>query len=147
MFLLNVPIVVLLIAGGPARAWRTGPWPGPGRARSSTPAVLALVLPLVLGQSEHWPAWGWACLAASTAGFAAFAVERRLAAAGGSPLIPGRVLRLPGVAMGIAALFAVLAVFGGFFRWPCTCRVGWVSRRCGPGSPSLPPGLRSPWSA
>jgi len=42
-------------------------------------------------------------------------VERRVAAAGGSPLIPGRVLRLPGVAMGIAALFAVLAVFGGFF--------------------------------
>jgi hypothetical protein len=30
-----------------------------------TPAVLALVLPLVLGQSEHWPAWGWACLAGS----------------------------------------------------------------------------------
>jgi hypothetical protein len=81
-----------------------------------TPAVLALVLPLVLGQSEHWPAWGWACLAASVLGFAAFAVvERRLGAAGGSPLIPGRVLRLPGVAMGIAALFAVLAVFGGFF--------------------------------
>ena len=81
-----------------------------------TPAVLALVLPLVLGQSEHWPAWGWACLAASALGFAAFVlVERRLAAAGGSPLIPGRVLRLPGVAMGIAALFAVLAVFGGFF--------------------------------
>src|SRR5262249_57988164 len=61
-------------------------------------------------------AWGWACLAASGLGFAAFAmVERRLAAAGGSPLTPGRVLRLPGVAMGIAALFAVLAVFGGFF--------------------------------
>jgi len=49
-------------------------------------------------------------------GFAVFAVvERRVAAAGGSPLIPGRVLRLPGVAMGIAGLFAVLAVFGGFF--------------------------------
>ncbi len=81
-----------------------------------TPSVLALVLPLVLGQSEHWPAWGWVCLAASVVGFAAFAVvERRVAAAGGSPLVPGRVLRLPGVAMGIAALFAILAVFGGFF--------------------------------
>ena len=63
-----------------------------------------------------WPAWGWACLAASGLGFAAFAVvERRMAARGGSPLIPGRVLRLPGVATGITALFAVLAVFGGFF--------------------------------
>ena len=120
VFLLNVPIgVVLLIAGGrllPRGRGEPGRGLDPAGLVLLTPAVLALVLPLVLGQSEHWPAWGWACLAASTAGFAAFAVvERRLGAAGGSPLIPGRVLRLPGVAMGIAALFAVLAVFGGFF--------------------------------
>jgi hypothetical protein len=81
-----------------------------------TPAVLALVLPLVLGQSEHWPAWGWACLAGSGVLFAAFAlVERGVAARGGAPLIPGRLLRLPGTAAGIAALFCVMAVFGGFF--------------------------------
>jgi MFS family permease len=120
VFLLNVPIgVALLIAGGrllpPGRGER-GRGLDPAGLAILTPAVLALVLPLVLGQSERWPAWGWACLAASGLGFAAFAaVERRLAAAGGSPLIPGRVLRLPGVAMGIAALFVVLAVFGGFF--------------------------------
>ena len=42
-------------------------------------------------------------------------VERRLAARGGSPLIPGRVLRLPGVRLGIAGLFVTMAVFGGFF--------------------------------
>src|SRR5215831_1761443 len=120
VFLLNVPIgIVLLIAGSRLLPHGRGE---PGRRLDVaglailTPAVLALVLPLVLGQSEHWPAWGWACLAASGLGFAAFAVvERRVAAAGGSPLIPGRVLQLPGVAMGIAALFAVLAVFGGFF--------------------------------
>src|SRR5215475_927825 len=120
VFLLNVPVgVVLLIAGGrllPGGRGEPGRGLDPAGLAILTPAVLALVLPLVLGQSEHWPAWGWACLAASGLGFAAFAmVERRLAAAGGSPLIPGRVLRLPGVAMGIAALFAVLAVFGGFF--------------------------------
>src|SRR5215471_7496727 len=81
-----------------------------------TPAVLALILPLVLGQSEHWPAWGWACLAGSAVLFAAFAVvERRVAARGGAPLIHGRLLRLPGTAPGIAALFCVMAVFGGFF--------------------------------
>src|SRR6266480_109527 len=56
-----------------------------------TPAVLALVLPLVLGQSEHWPTWGWACLAGSGVVFALFVVvERRVAARGGAPLIPGR---------------------------------------------------------
>ena len=120
VFLLNVPIgAVLLIAGSrllPRGRGEPGRGLDPAGLALLTPAVLALVLPLVLGQSEHWPAWGWACLAASVLGFAAFAVvERRLGAAGGSPLIPGRVLRLPGVAMGIAALFAVLAVFGGFF--------------------------------
>ena len=36
-------------------------------------------------------------------------------ARGGSPLIPGRVLSLPGVTMGVAALFVTMAVFGGFF--------------------------------
>jgi MFS family permease len=120
VFLLNVPVgAVLLIAGSrllPRGRGEQGRGLDPAGLAILTPAVLALVLPLVLGQSEHWPAWGWGCLAASGLGFAAFAVvERRLAAAGGSPLIPGRVLRLPGVAMGIAALFAVLAVFGGFF--------------------------------
>ena len=120
VFLLNIPIgAVLLIAGSrllPRGRGEPGRGLDPAGLAILTPAVLALVLPLVLGPSEHWPAWGWACLAASVLGFAAFAVvEGRLAAAGGSPLIPGRVLRLPGVAMGIAALFAVLAVFGGFF--------------------------------
>jgi MFS family permease len=120
VFLLNVPIgAVLLVAGSRLLPPGRGE---PGRKLDLaglvllTPSVLALVLPLVLGQSEHWPAWGWACLAASGLGFAAFTVvERRVAVAGGSPLIPGRVLRLPGAAMGIAGLFAILAVFGGFF--------------------------------
>jgi MFS family permease len=120
VFLLNVPIgAALLIAGSrllPRGRGEPGRGLDPAGLAILTPAVLALIIPLVLGQSEHWPAWGWACLAAGGLGLAAFAVvERRVAAAGGSPLIPGRVLRLPGVATGIAALFAVLAVFGGFF--------------------------------
>jgi len=120
VFLLNVPIGAALLVAGSRVLPRGRGEQGRGLDLAGlailTPSVLALVLPLVLGQSEHWPAWGWACLAASGLGFAAFAVvERRVAAKGGSPLIPGRVLRLPGVAAGIAALFAVLAVFGGFF--------------------------------
>jgi MFS family permease len=120
VFLLNVPIgAVLLIAGSrllPRGRGEPGRGLDPVGLAILTPAVLALILPLVIGQSEHWPVWGWICLAASAAGFAVFTLtERRVAAGGGSPLIPGRVLRLPGVALGIAALFTVLAVFGGFF--------------------------------
>src|SRR6185436_9097933 len=61
-----------------------------------TPAVLAFVLPLVLGQPEHWPLWGWILMAASIPLVGTFVLaERRVAATGGTPLIPGRVLRVP----------------------------------------------------
>src|SRR5258708_19644115 len=42
-------------------------------------------------------------------------VERRAAGAGRSPIVPGRVMRLPGVGAAIAALFVTMAVFGGYF--------------------------------
>src|SRR5499427_5893140 len=120
VFLLNVPIGVILflaglrfLPGGQGRPGRTLDLAG---VATLTPAVLALILPLVLGQSEHWPVWGWACLAGSAVLFGAFVVvERHVAARGGAPLIPERLLRLPGTAPGVAALFCVMAVFGGFF--------------------------------
>jgi MFS family permease len=120
VFLLNVPIGAALLAAGarllPHGARDADRGLDPAGLSLLTPAVLALVLPLVLGQPEHWPAWGWACLAGSGLLFALFSlVERRVAARGGAPLIPGRLLRLPGVTLGIAALFATMAVFGGFF--------------------------------
>ncbi len=120
VFLVNVPIGIALMLAG----WRMLP---AGRGEASrgldlpglvllTPAVLAVVIPLVLGQPEHWPAWGWLCLAGSAPLFAGFAVaERRLAARGGSPLVHARMLRLPGMRSGIAALFAIMTVFGGMF--------------------------------
>jgi len=120
VFLLNVPIGVILFLAGlralPATQGEPGRTLDLAGLATLTPAVLALILPLVLGQSEHWPAWGWACLVGSAVLFAAFAVvERHVAARGGAPLIPGRLLRLPGTTAGIAALFCVMAVFGGFF--------------------------------
>jgi hypothetical protein len=123
VFLVNVPVGVILLAVG-ARALPPGRGePGrtldlPGLALL-TPAVLALVLPLVLGQPEHWPAWGWIAMAASVPLTVAFAaVERRAARPGGTPrtpLIPGQVLRVPGIPVAIAALFTVMTVFSGFF--------------------------------
>jgi MFS family permease len=120
VFLVNVPIgIVLLVAGA---RWLPAGRGDAGRGLDVpgllllTPAVLALVIPLVLGQPEHWPAWGWVCLAGSVVLIGGFAAaERRLEARGGSPLVPGRVLSLPGVRTGIVALFTVMTVFGGMF--------------------------------
>ncbi len=120
VFLVNVPIGVALLAVGARALPRGRGRPGrtldlPGLALL-TPAVLAFVLPLVLGQPEHWRRWGWLLMAASIPLVAAFtAAERRVAGAGGTPLIPGRVLRVPGVPVAIAGLFTVMTVFSGFF--------------------------------
>src|SRR5262249_16189604 len=86
-FLLNVPIGAILFLAG-LRTLPNGRGE-PGRTldlaglATLTPAVLALVLPLVLGQSEHWPTWGWACLAGSAGLFGPFAVVERRGARGG----------------------------------------------------------------
>jgi MFS family permease len=124
LFLVNVPIGVALLAAGLRWLPRTdggrGSGSGPGRldlagVATLGPTVLAFVLPMVLGQEEHWPTWAWACLAASAAGIGVFsAVERSVARRGGHPIVSGQVLRLPGLASSIAALFVVMAVFSGF---------------------------------
>ncbi len=129
LFLVNVPIGLTLLAAGmrwlpgvssedrPRGQDQGGPAGRldlPGVATLG-PAVLAFVLPLVLGQQEHWPAWGWGSLAASAAGIGVFAaVERRVSRRGGHPIAGGQVLRLPGLASSIAALFLVMASFSGF---------------------------------
>jgi hypothetical protein len=120
VFLVNVPIGVVLLGAG-ARALPHGKGePGrtldlPGLALL-TPAVLAFVLPLVLGQPEHWPVWGWGLMAAAVPLAVGFAwAERRVAGAGGTPLIPGAVLRVPGAPVAIAGLFTVMTIFSGFF--------------------------------
>src|SRR5215467_5978474 len=86
IFLVNVPVGIALLALGrqlPAgRFDRARLLDLPGLL-TLTPAVLAFVLPLVLGQPLGWPAWGWALLAASAVGFAVFGyVEHRVAGAG-----------------------------------------------------------------
>ena len=119
VFLVNVPIGLVLL--GWARRQLPADRGEPGRAMDPagvvtlSAAVALLVIPLVLGHEEHWPLWGWFALAGSVVSFAAFVlVERRLAARGGSPLIAGRVLRAPGLAVGAAAMFVALITYGGF---------------------------------
>src|SRR4051795_9888290 len=119
VFLVNVPIgLFLLVLAGrslPADRGESGRGLDPAGVVTLSASVLLFVVPLVLGHEEHWPLWGWVSLVASVLAFAAFvAVERRLVARGGSPLVSARVLRAPGLLVGAASLFIAMVNYGGF---------------------------------
>ena len=118
VFLVNVPVGLAVLAFG--RLLPAGRFDGirtldlPGLA-VLTPAVFALVLPLVLGQPLGWPLWGWLLLAASLVLFALLGrVEHRVAARGGQPILPRSLLGLPGMIAGLGGLFASMVVFAGW---------------------------------
>ncbi|WP_218023042.1 MFS transporter [Nocardia kruczakiae] len=119
VFLVNVPIGTLLLAStlcvvpaiAPTRPRRLDP----AGLATLTPAVLLLVLPLVLGHEQHWPAWTWYAFLSAAACFACFAwVERRAHRNGGEPLFALRVLRAPGMAPAGVTLLLVMAMFSGW---------------------------------
>jgi MFS family permease len=81
----------------------------------AVPAVFAIVLPLMLGHQEHWPWWVPGGIGAGLVLAVAFvAVERRVAARGGDPLLNLRVLTAPGLASGLTAMVLLMASYGGF---------------------------------
>jgi MFS family permease len=118
VFLVNVPVGLAVLAFG--RLLPAGRFDGVRTLDLRglvvlTPAVFALVLPLVLGQPLGWPLWGWLLLALSVALFALLGrVERRVEARGGQPILPRSLLGLPGMIAGLGGLFASMAVFGGW---------------------------------
>jgi MFS family permease len=121
VFLVNVPIGVAVLALAPRVIPRDDVRLGSGRRVDLTglafavPAVFAIVLPLMLGHQEHWPWWVPAGVAAGLVLAAAFvAVERRVAARGGDPLLNLRVLTAPGLASGLTAMILLMASYGGF---------------------------------
>jgi len=120
-FLVNVPvgIAAFFISGRVLPKDRGEPGRGldPVGVGVLTPTVLAFVLPLVLGHDEHWPLWGWVLLALSVVGVVVFTrVETLVARRGSTPVIPGRILRLPRFSLSIGLLFVAMAVMtGGFF--------------------------------
>jgi EmrB/QacA subfamily drug resistance transporter len=121
VFLVNVPIgIVLYIA-----AVRSLPSVKPQNTAGGnkvdllgvltlSPTILALVVPLVLGHDEHWPLWGWVLLAAVVPLLVLFlAVERRVARRGESPILPGRILRMPGMKASLITIFLTMVVYAG----------------------------------
>jgi MFS family permease len=114
-FMINVPVgAVLLIA-----ALRVLPHDSHPVVRRNDglgivtlgASVLALVVPLVFGPEQSWPAWCWALSGAAIVLFGAFAVRQTRAAA---PLMPARLFRAPGLLPAIAALFALMTLYAGY---------------------------------
>jgi hypothetical protein len=113
----NVPCGVVLLW----LAWRYMPAGAARRERHSldpagavvlSAAMLLLVLPLVLGQEQRWPAWTWLSLAAGGVMFAVLrALERNVAARGGRPLVDPRLLARPAIGWGLASQAAATATY------------------------------------
>jgi MFS family permease len=117
-FLVNLPVGVALFF----MAWRYVPDEETlGRKRLDIPGVAALsaalvllVLPLVLGREEGWPAWTFVSLAASVAAFVVFVlVERRQSARGELPLVTLSLLVRRPVAMALLSQAATVATYFG----------------------------------
>jgi MFS family permease len=118
VFAINVPIGVVLLAAGGRLLPRFAGTPRQldlAGLLTLSAAVFLLVVPLVMGHQEHWPIWGWVMLSASIVAVASFVLfERGLARRGGHPLIRGRVLTSPGLAVAAVAMLLVMAGVAGF---------------------------------
>jgi MFS family permease len=119
VFLVNVPIGLAVLALLP----RVMPADAPGGTRRldlpglaiAVPAVCLVVLPLMLGHQQRWPAWSLACIGAGLALVPVFlSVERSVAARGGQPLLSLSVLRAPGLLPGLATMTLLMGTYGGF---------------------------------
>lgn len=117
IFLVNVPIG-LLAAWFAARLLPESQTPSRPRLDVFGTVLvsggLALILvPLTIGRSLHWPAWTWACLAASPVVLAAaLGWERRLLRRDGQPFLDLRLFSDRAFNLGIVAN---VAAFGAFF--------------------------------
>jgi EmrB/QacA subfamily drug resistance transporter len=120
IFLVNVPIGLVIVP----LALRLLPCPARTVPRGVDPAglvlltagLVALLLPLIEGQQQDWPAWTWASFAASALLLGGLWVwEARLAGRGGEPLIPVHLVRRLPFAAGCMLALVYFAAFTSIF--------------------------------
>ncbi|CAM4504037.1 MFS transporter [Nocardia ninae] len=120
VFWVNVPIGVamILLAAKFVPESRVA-----GARRLDLPGVLALstalfllTFPLIQGREAGWPWWTWACFVASAAAFVLFAViERRVAEAGGDPLVDLALFAQRSFTVGILLVLCVYALLTSYY--------------------------------
>ncbi len=115
VFWINVPIGVVLLALGARLLPRddaTDRRPlDLGGLVTLAISVSTLVVPLMFGSQEGWPVWCRVSLAVSAVSFGGFIMVQRRTVA---PLMPGRVLRAPGLIAALAAVFLMMTSYGGY---------------------------------
>jgi EmrB/QacA subfamily drug resistance transporter len=126
IFWINVPIGLAALAVTPrlvkeSRADHAGRLDLAGAVLLAA-GLLAIVLPLVDGRQQGWPAWSWACLAAGPVLLVAFAgYLRRVSRRGGQPLLDPSIFAVSAFRAGLtvqvlfwcqqAASYLLLALF------------------------------------
>jgi EmrB/QacA subfamily drug resistance transporter len=118
-FLINLPVGIAVLAAVP-RVLRESrvdirPRLDVAGAVLVTTGLVALVLPLVAGRAQGWPAWSWASLAAAAVLLAVFVAHQRfLTARERSPLVDTGLFRLRSFALGALATALFYAGMGAF---------------------------------
>jgi MFS family permease len=116
-FLVNVPFgIVMLIL---ARRLPAGTGTGPAKLDLAgimllAAATAAVVVPLVFGRQEGWPAWAFAIMCVGACGLVLFfLLERRISRRGGAPVLEVDALRPAGVKPGLLACCLANFAFAG----------------------------------
>ncbi|WP_328925150.1 MFS transporter [Streptomyces sp. NBC_00190] len=119
VFLVNVPVALATLAAGavlvPATRERGAGRPDLLGSLVLAGGLIAVVLPLVQGEANGWPLWGWLCLAAgvlAVTGLGILEARRRGATV---PLLPARAFRLPAFSVGLAVQLLFAVGMQGFF--------------------------------
>ncbi|MFG3257884.1 MFS transporter [Streptomyces sp. NPDC048172] len=119
IFLINVPVAVATLIAGllvvPSTRERGTRHPDVLGSLALAAGLIAVVLPLVQGDSWGWPVWGWLCMAAGVLVIVGVAVVESRRRGMSTPLLPAQAFRNPAFSVGVAVQLLFAVGLQGFF--------------------------------